>query len=80
MNPPGMPSRTGFKERIEALCKDMIDKGLLFSEAMERFESCFIAEVVNRNGGNITRAAAALGIHRNTLSVRLKNRTCAQKR
>jgi DNA-binding protein Fis len=59
------------KERLESLCSEMIDKGILFSEAVEQFEKCFITEVVRRNGGNASRAAGRLGIHRNTLAKRL---------
>jgi DNA-binding protein Fis len=57
-----------FKERLETLCVEMIDKGILYSEALEHFEKSFISEVVRRNGGNLKRSAVALGIHRNTLS------------
>jgi len=74
MSHTGIPPIPGFKERLEILCMDMIEKGILFSEAMERFEHCFIMEVVQRNGGNMTRAATALGIHRNTLSKKVNNR------
>jgi DNA-binding NtrC family response regulator len=60
------------KERLEVLCTEMIDKGILFSEATEHFERCFIAEVMRRNDGNLIRTAATLGIHRNTLSKKAK--------
>ncbi len=62
------------KERLETLCTEMIDKGILFSEAMDQFERCFIAEVVRRNDGNLIRSAASLGIHRNTLSKKVGHR------
>ena len=62
------------KERLEILCKEMIDKGILYSEAMDRFERCFIAEVMSRNKGNMVRTAAILGIHRNTLSKKVARR------
>jgi DNA-binding protein Fis len=62
------------KERLEILCKEMIDKGILYSEAMEQFESCFIAEVLRKNDGNLLRSASRLGIHRNTLSKKVKDR------
>ncbi len=74
MSQTGIPTQPKFKERLEILCRDMIDKGILFSEALERFERCFIAEVMERNGGNMTRAAAALGMHRNTLSKKVNHR------
>jgi transcriptional regulator with PAS, ATPase and Fis domain len=68
------------KERLEILCKEMIDKGILYSEAMEQFERCFIAEVLRKNDGNLLRTASRLGIHRNTLSKKVKGgkiRRCA---
>ena len=74
MNKTGIVPQPRLKERIETLCRDMIEKGILFSEAMEHFERCFITEVVQRNGGNLTRAASALGIHRNTLSKKVNHR------
>ena len=61
------------KERLESLCAEMIDRGILYSEARERFDRCFVSEVVRRCGGNLVRAAARLEIHRNTLSKRLKS-------
>jgi DNA-binding NtrC family response regulator len=60
------------KERLEILCMEMIEKGILFSEATEQFERCFITEVMRRNEGNLIRTAASLGIHRNTLSKKVK--------
>jgi transcriptional regulator with PAS, ATPase and Fis domain len=62
------------KERLEVLCREMIEKGILFSEATEQFERCFIAEVLRRNNGNLLRSAAKLGIHRNTLSKKVTHR------
>ncbi len=59
------------KDRLEALCTEMIDKGIFFPEAMEQFEKCFILEVVSRHDGNLLRAAERLKIHRNTLAKRL---------
>jgi DNA-binding protein Fis len=67
------------KERLEILCKEMIDKGILYSEAMDRFERCFIAEVMGRNNGNLVRTAAILGIHRNTLSKKVTRHKLPQK-
>jgi transcriptional regulator with PAS, ATPase and Fis domain len=61
------------KERMESLCTEMVEKGILFSEAMGQFERCFIAEVLRRNKGNLLRTAARLGIHRNTLSKKVNH-------
>ncbi len=63
------PSR--LKERVDALCVEMIDRGLLFSEALGQFEKSFITEMMRRCDGNILRASEKLEIHRNTLSKRL---------
>jgi DNA-binding NtrC family response regulator len=60
------------KDRLEILCKEMVEKGILFPEAMEQFERCFITEVMRRNGGNLVRTAAKIRIHRNTLSKKVK--------
>ena len=67
------------KERMENLCREMIEKGILFSEATEHFERCFIAEVLRRNNGNLIRTAAKLGIHRNTLSKKVNRRKISRK-
>jgi len=63
------------KERLEILCVEMVEKGILYGEAMDQFEHCFITEVLRRNGGNLIRTAARLGIHRNTLSKKIRRRT-----
>jgi DNA-binding protein Fis len=79
MSSSGIRPQPGLKERLEALCREMIEKGILFSEAMEHFERCFIMEVVQKNGGNLTRAASDLGIHRNTLSKKFNNRNSPRR-
>jgi transcriptional regulator with PAS, ATPase and Fis domain len=72
-------SQPRFKERIESLCADMIDRGIQLSEALEQFERCFIHEVVQRSDGQHSRAAAALGIHRNTLTRRIASYKARRK-
>ncbi|MDR0311392.1 MAG: hypothetical protein LBJ21_07390 [Acidobacteriota bacterium] len=59
------------KNRMNRLCRDAVDKGILFSEAVDQFERCFITEVLRRNNDNIIRTAAVLDMHRNTLSKKL---------
>jgi DNA-binding protein Fis len=46
----------------------MVERGILFDEAVGEFEKRFIKRVLDRANGNQTRAAEVLGIHRNTLS------------
>lgn len=46
----------------------MVERGILFDEAVGEFEKRFIKRVLERTEGNQSRAAQILGIHRNTLS------------
>jgi Fis family transcriptional regulator, factor for inversion stimulation protein len=56
------------KDLLEGLISQMVDKGILFDEAVEEFEKKFIKRVLDTVKGNQCRAAEILGIHRNTLS------------
>jgi transcriptional regulator with PAS, ATPase and Fis domain len=56
------------KDQLEALVNDMIDHGILFTDAVSEFEKRFIKRMLDKNNGNHSRTAKALGIHRNTLS------------
>ncbi|MGB2592993.1 MAG: helix-turn-helix domain-containing protein [Candidatus Acidiferrum sp.] len=56
------------KDQLEGLVIQMVDRGILFDEAVEEFEKRFIKRVLDRANGNQSRAAQVLGIHRNTLS------------
>ena len=56
------------KEQLESLVGSMVERGILLEEAMMEFEKKFIKRALERSNGNQSRAAKALGIHRNTLS------------
>ncbi len=56
------------KEQLESLVGQMVERGILFDEAVNEFEKKFIKRVLDRFKGNQSRAARVLGIHRNTLS------------
>jgi DNA-binding NtrC family response regulator len=56
------------RDQLEALVGQMVDRGILFDEAVNEFEKRFIKRALDRSNGNQTRAARLLGIHRNTLS------------
>jgi len=56
------------KDQLEALVGQMVERGILFEEAVSEFEKRFIKRVLDRSNGNQSRAAQVLGIHRNTLS------------
>ena len=56
------------RERLERLIAEMVERGILFEDAVGAFERTFIVKVLDRSGGNLTAAARELRIHRNTLS------------
>ncbi len=56
------------KDQLEGLVSQMVERGILFDEAVGEFEKRFIKGVLERVDGNQSRAAQVLGIHRNTLS------------
>ena len=55
-------------ERLQRLVDEMIDRGVQFDDAVHEFEKRFIASVLGQCDGSLTKAADALGIHRNTLT------------
>jgi len=59
------------KDQLEGLVSQMVDRGILFEEAVGEFEKRFIKRAMERAEGNQCRAAKMLGIHRNTLSRKL---------
>jgi DNA-binding NtrC family response regulator len=55
-------------DRLQRLVEEMIDKGVRFDDAVHEFEKRFIARVLGNCDGSLTKAADALGMHRNTLT------------
>ena len=56
------------KDQLEALINRMIEHGIQYPDALAEFEKRFIQQMLEKNNGNHSKAAKALGIHRNTLS------------
>lgn len=56
------------KDQLESLINQMIEQGILFTDAVTEFEKKFIKRMLEKSNGNYSKAAVALGIHRNTLS------------
>ena len=56
------------KDQLETLILQMVERGILFDEAVTEFEKRFIKRVLDHHNGNQSRTAKVLGIHRNTLS------------
>lgn len=59
------------RNQLEALINQMIEQGILFPDAVAEFEKKFIKRMLEEHKGNQSKAAKALGIHRNTLSRRV---------
>jgi DNA-binding NtrC family response regulator len=55
-------------EKLQRLIDEMVERGVRFSEECREFERRFIAKVLAESDGNLSKAADALGVHRNTLS------------
>jgi transcriptional regulator with PAS, ATPase and Fis domain len=60
------------KQQLDSLVSEMVDRGILFSEARREFEKRFIQRVLQRHRGNLSRAAKDLKIHRNTLGKKIE--------
>ncbi len=56
------------REQLERLIDDMVGRGVRYEEAQREFEKRFIAHVLLKVDGNLSKAADILGMHRNTLS------------
>ena len=56
------------KDQLEGLVSQMVERGILFEEAIGEFEKRFIKRTLERAQGNQCRAAKMLRIHRNTSS------------
>lgn len=56
------------RSRIETLIEEMLDGQIMLDEAVTEFKKIYIAKALDRNGKHLSKTAAALGIHRNTLS------------
>jgi transcriptional regulator with PAS, ATPase and Fis domain len=60
------------RELLEQLVTEMVDKGIRYADAQREFEKRFISRVMQTRNGNLCKAADALGIHRNTLTRKIK--------
>lgn len=59
------------RARLEALIDEMLDGQIMLDEALTEFEKLYIQKALARNKEHLSRTAASLGIHRNTLSKRV---------
>ena len=65
--------RVDIKQVLEEVIDEMVAKGIYWSEAESQFEKLFILRALHENGGNLGRAAETMGVHRNTLSKKVRH-------
>ena len=58
---------------LEQLVSQMVEKGVHYEDALREFDRRFITTVVEKSDGNLCKAADTLGVHRNTLSRKIKD-------
>ena len=61
--------------QLRTLIRKLVHEGVPLRQACREFERKYIEEALQEHDGSMSRAAAALGIHRNTLYNRLRDRT-----
>lgn len=61
------------KDVLENIIDEMVAKGIYWTEALSQFEKMFILRVLDQTNGNLSRAAETMGIHRNTLSKKIRD-------
>ena len=57
---------------LEQLVSQMVEKGIHYDDALREFDRRFIIAVMDKTEGNLSKAADTLGVHRNTLSRKIK--------
>ena len=58
---------------LDQLVNEMVTRGVHYTDAQREFDKRFISCVIDKNDGNLCKAADALGVHRNTLTRKVKD-------
>ena len=59
------------RARLETLIDEMLEGQILLDEALSEFEKLYIKKALAKNKQHLSKTAAVLGIHRNTLAKRV---------
>ena len=65
--------KASMKQKLDELITEMIEGGIRYPEAKREFEKRFLSQVIEREKGNLSRAARVLHIHRNTLTKKIQD-------
>jgi len=68
------------KQVLEEIIDEMVAKGIYWTEALSQFEKLFILRALEKSNGNLSRAAETMGVHRNTLSKKLREHKIKKKK
>ena len=68
------------KQVLEEIIDEMVAKGIYWTEAVSQFEKLFILRALEKSNGNLSRAAETMGVHRNTLSKKLREHRIEKKK
>jgi Fis family transcriptional regulator, factor for inversion stimulation protein len=60
------------KEHLEHLVAQMLERGVSYELVVLAFKRHFAKLTLERTGGNLSMAARALGVHRNTLARKIE--------
>ncbi len=67
------------KDKLEEVIDEMVRKGIYWSEAASQFEKLFIIRALQDSNGNLSRAAGIMGVHRNTVSKKIRQHAIGKK-
>lgn len=59
-------------QKLEIVIKEMVEREVRLKEALSEFEKIFLETAAKKYGGNKTKLARQIGLHRNTLNSRAK--------
>lgn len=68
------------KELLEQVIQEVVGKGLFWPEVSGEFEKLFIMQALRMSGGNVSQAAELMGVHRNTLSKKIREHQIKRSR
>ncbi len=73
-------AQSKIKQVLEEIIDEMVAKGIYWTEAVSQFEKLFILRALEKSNGNLSRAAETMGVHRNTLSKKIREHKIDRKR
>ena len=66
------PTKPTIRDALQEITRELVSKRIFWHEARDEFEKLFIRRVLKDCGGNVSRAAQRMGVHRNTLSKKIR--------